>query len=213
MALALDGTPGHASAGSGSTIGVTTITSASDVLVCAQILVNGKTVSSISSANTGTWTLRATNGAASPIELWSAVAASPINETVTVTFTGSSFHTVDTWGISGADTTIRWDANAALPDTGLDDPRSISTDTADTFCIGSFRMAGTANPTEGSGWTKISGANFLLAEYKIVSATQSGLSVTIGTGVGDANGGIGDAVIIAAAGGIVPLRMMMGLGT
>ncbi len=105
------------------------------------------------------------------------------------------------FGVSGADTVAIWDANAALPDTGGTGDRSITTSSADCFLIGSYRFQSTASPTQGTGWTKISGADFQLTEYKIVSATQSGTDVAIGTGSGDNNAGIGDAIVSAGGGG------------
>ena len=85
------------------------------------------------------------------------------------------------------------------PVTGTTDPLSITTTHANTMVIGSFRMNSTSTPTQGTGYTIISGANFLLSEYQIFSSTQSGLSVTIGTGAGDANGCIADALVAAAS--------------
>lgn len=179
-------------------------TSNADCVIVAVVACNlAGGVTGISSSNTTGWTQRAVGGSGSSrIELWYGVAASALSsETITVTIGASAYTTIDIFGISGADTTQIYDTNAALPDVGTTTTRSITTDTADTFCIGGYRFGSTASPTEGTGWTKISGAHYALTEYKIVSSTQSGLSVAIGTGAGNQNGGVADAIVMASAGG------------
>lgn len=202
MALALDGSVHDVGV---STVNLTTV--AADCLIVLVVTINHATVTGVSSANTTGWALRKRQDVGDSnfvIEEWAGVAANPLSgETITVTFnTAPSFMTIDAFGISGADTTTKFDSNGALPD-GQSGANlcSITTDNADCFLLGAYRFGGTGSPTEGAGWTIISGANNQLTEYKIVSAPQSGLSVTIGTGNGDQNAGIGEAFIQAAGGG------------
>lgn len=200
MALALDGSVhGNATAAS---LGVSlTTANANDIIVVIATINSGPVTSVVGGGLTWNFVIADGPTAASQIEFWYAVAASALSSvTITVTQTGSGFITVDAFGISGADTSTIFDANASTPDSSTTGLLSITTDTADTFIIGGYRIS-VANPTEGSGWTKISGADFQLTEYMIVSSTQSALAVTIGTGNGSQNGGVGHAIIIAAAGG------------
>jgi hypothetical protein len=143
------------------------------------------------------------------IEMWSGYSSGTFNAAITVNRSGSSFICVHAFGINGAPSSNWFDTNAAVPTTGATDPLSISTDTADTFIIGTYRMASTANPTAGTGFTVIAGDtgsnHYMLTEYKIVSSTQSSLSVPIGTGSGDANGGIVSAVVSAPSAPILPM--------
>lgn len=201
MALALDGSV-HRNVTSGTSTTVTLSTANSNDIIALVVEINGTTASSISSANTTGWASRAIN--ASPrLELWYGIASNSLSsEIITVNFAGSTTYcTIDCFGISGADITNKWDSNGALPDIGTTGLRSITTSNADDFLIGAYRFSDTENPSGGTGWTEIFSTHFLLTEYKIVSSTQSGLSVTIGTGNGNQNGGLADAIMMATAGG------------
>lgn len=203
MALALDGSVHKNVVGPASTTVTLSTSNAGDVIV-AFITINLANVASISSANTTGWTARKVQGTGtgSFIEEWRGVAASALSsEVITLSFgVGVGFTTIDVFGISGADTTTIYDSNAALPDGGTTGNRSITTTNANDILIAGYRFGSTANPTQGTGWTKISGADFQLTEYLIVSATQSGTAAAIGTGSGDQNAGIADAIIQASAG-------------
>lgn len=196
MALALEGTPVHNNASSGSSIvtGAFTTTQAAEVVIA--ITINSVTISSITGGGL-TFAKRTSNAAG--IEEWAAPAAAALSGVqFTINFSGATgFVTTDTFAVSGQDTATVFDANAAVPANGTADPGSISTSNANDFILGAFRFAATAAPTQGAGYTKISGADFQLSEYQIVSATQSGLSITVGTGVGNANGFVGDAIMQA----------------
>jgi hypothetical protein len=98
------------------------------------------------------------------------------------------------FAVKGANFTTPLDANGALPATATTGNLSLTTSTPDGFLFGTYRFGTEANPTAGAGWNTIQGNNFLLTEYKIVSATQSGTSVPIGTGDTDQNRGIGHSV-------------------
>ena len=193
--------------GSSTTLTLTT-SNANDIIVMVATIndsATGPSVSSITSSNTTGWARRTSaNVTAIPqesIDIWYGTAANALSsEVITVNWSGTvTFVTIDIFGISGADTTTKSDSNASCPvsNSTLNTDSTISTSNANDFIIGAYRFSGTANPTQGSGWTKISGANFQLAEYKIVSATQSSLDITIGTGNADNNGGVADAIIQA----------------
>ena len=192
MALALDGSV-HGNSSSASSLVVSLTTGAGNVVLVA-VTSNAGDPTSVASANGETFTKHATSGGQS-VSLWSCVTSSAwSSNNITVTLGSSAYVTVDAAGISGADTSNIFDDNASIPDTGAGDPRTVSTDLADTMVIGAFRMLSTSGPTAGSGFTQISGAHFQLFEYKIVSAAQSSLSVTLGTGAGNSNGGVATAV-------------------
>ena len=138
---------------------------------------------------------------------WWGIAASPlVSELITVNLSGSSsFLSSVALGVSGADTTTKWDGNASIPakasppyadGTGL----SISTTNANDFVLSFYRTASSANPTVGSGMTLILAptGGFFIAQYKIVSSTLSSSLVPLGTGSGNISGEIVDAIIQGA---------------
>lgn len=194
MSFSIDGTV-HAN-GSSNSFPVTLTTSNGNDLICVVITTNGGPVTGVTSSHL-TFSLRARGGSANQtIEFWYAVASSALtSEVITVATTTSTFITVDAFGVSGVDTSTKFDSNGVLPvqNTGTSQS-SISTTASTTFALGAYRVA-TASPTQGSGWTLISGANFQLVEYQIFSSPQSGTGVTIGTGAGQENGGIADAFV------------------
>jgi hypothetical protein len=208
VSLALDGTA-HTSftSGSSGTLSLTTL-NANDVIIAA-VLVNSTTTSSINSAHLN-FTLRkrqlASDGYSDYIETWYAVASEALSDEV-ITFTLNSalnsqgspspVYTANVFGIAGANTSAIFDSNTSLPAAVSTGNVELSTSNANDFIVGTYRIA-TASPTAGSGWTQIFGADNLLVEYLIVSATQSALSLPIGTGSGLQNGGIGDAIMGAA---------------
>jgi hypothetical protein len=115
--------------------------------------------------------------------------------TLSIAGTSSTFLTIDIVEVAGANNAAPFD-NAALPVTQLGaDPIALTTNNAQDFLVGAFRMTSVQSPTAGAGWTRISGGNLQLVEYQIVNQTQSNLSATIGTGVGDATACIADAAV------------------
>lgn len=205
MALALEGTPVHNNATSGSSLTTGAFTTSTGSEVFLAITTNFSSANSVSSITGGSLTFaRRTQGgsATQPIELWAAKSTGALSGVqFTVNYSAAvQFTTVDVFAFSGQDTTTIWDGNAAVPANGNADPISISTSNANDAIITAFRLS-TQNPTQGTGFTKISGADFQLAEYQIVSSTQSGLSCAVGTGAGTANGSVADALMAAAGGG------------
>ena len=210
MALALEGTPKHVNSGSGSSVALPAFTTTVATQVFIAVTVNSATVSSITGGSL-TWTKRKSTGQGSPVELWTAPAASALSSVVfTVNLSiSSSFCTCDVFAFSGNDTSTIWDGNASVPASQTTaDPIAETTNNANDVLIGAFRMNTQGNPTAGTGFTLISGANFQLCEYQIVSSSGA-QSLTIGTGVGDANGCIADAMMAAAASTSTVLPVMM----
>jgi hypothetical protein len=115
-------------------------------------------------------------------------------QTITVTVTSATFNTIDIFAVNGAKTSAPFDVNGSLPAISATDPVSVSTTAANTMILAAFRNSA-GSSTAGTGFTLIGGADFQLTEYKIVSAAQTGLSVTMGTGAGTSNGAIGDAIV------------------
>lgn len=218
MAAALDGTPVRSA--SGAVVCPATANSNCIILVASNS--NGGPFTGISDNGAGAigaWTKFGEDTAGSaqfPITVWWAVAASPIpgsTITITVTATGGAFNATDCWAVSGcSDLVSPFDGAAVI---GHPDPLSITTTVADTFIFAAFREAGTATPTAGSGFTLLlnSGAAFALSEYKIVSSTQSSLSITQTTGSGNANGGVAGAIKGGAAAAGFFSRAYYDLGT
>lgn len=205
MALALDGSA-HGNAVSASSLGVSLSTSGADRIVIVCVTLNNGTVSSISDDDANTWNFHASDTTDNDIEVWYAVASGQMtSNTITVNHSGTGYMTVDTFGISGADQSTVFDANASTPHVEpAADAAVISTDTADTFIFSAYRASSPASPAGAGGdWIKISGADFQLVQYQIVSSTQTDLTCSIGTGT--MNGGVASAVIIAAGGLSIPI--------
>jgi hypothetical protein len=191
-ALSIDGTA-HGTTAGATTVSVTLTTSHANDVIIVFANGNGGAITGVTASG-----LTFTQRARSPSFPWMyefyAIAASPLSSvSITTTQASSAFLTVDAFGISGANTVSLFDGSVV---TGTIDPLSISTTNLNTMIIGGFRESGAQNPTQGSGYTRISGANFQLTEYKIVSGTQSGLSVSQNPG-GGSNGDIADAVVQA----------------
>jgi hypothetical protein len=145
------------------------------------------------------WALRATNGAGQPEEEFYALGPTSggFPQTDTISFNApSGFIAAGVVGIVGCNTSSPFDGSAVV---GTSDPLTISTSHTNTIVLGGFRMSSTAAPTAGSGYTQLGNGFYTLNEYQTFTSTQSGLSVTIGTGAGNANGAIADAIVLNAA--------------
>ncbi len=199
---AIDGTPVHKNVATVSSTTITASTTASTGRFFVAILTNAFRVDSITSANV-TFTQRASvqtnidftpcNAASDCISLWSGTYSSQLSsEVMTITYAGvTTFSTIDGFGVTGQN---GFDANAALPWQTSAGPAQITTSNANDMILCAYRFNGTASPTQGTGMTIISGADFMLTEYKKVTATQAGFSCPIGTGDTDELGSLGDAV-------------------
>ncbi len=214
MALALDGSV-HGNTASGTSLAVSLSTSTSGLIFVA-VVSNGGVVNTPTATGL-TFAKRQEHEVAGQLALqwetvfWADSSAAVSSKSITTTQTNSAYLTVDAWGVSGCDRTTKWDSDVSLPAHGEPDPISIDTDQSDDLCYGAFRT-GTQVSTAGSGWTLIQNGDYDVTEYKIVAAPQTGLSVSITTGVGTANGVIGDAVIAAAGGGGPTIHSLSALG-
>lgn len=202
MALALDGSAHGTSPNSLTGTATLTTTSSNDIIV---VIVQGNDgpITGVSGSTLGAFTRRGGVTAGSQaLDVWYKIAASPVtSEVITATQTVSNFMSLDAFGVSGANTVSPFDGTIV---TANSDPVSISTTNANTLIFGSFGEGSVASPTSGAGWTQLSGANFQLTEYKIVSSTQSSLTVNQTTGAGDAALALADAIVAGGGGGGSP---------
>lgn len=134
------------------------------------------------------------------VEMWYAIAAAPLSsETITITDTTTGSIGATAFGVNGAKTSAPWDTNASLPKTTIvfGGTVTISTTAANTIVLGYFKNTSTVSPTPGAGFTAIAplANSFMIAQQKIVSAPQTNLVISEGTGQGDTNGGTGDAIV------------------
>jgi len=181
---------------------VTLTYSAGSIIIC-DICANTGPVTSVVSSALGAFTRHTGTGGGQATDRWYLVAASAqTSDTITVTQSGSNFICVDAYEWKGVNTSSPWDAGGPVVNASPD-PQSITTVNANAAVIAFFRESSTATPTAGSGFTQISGANFQLTEYKILSSTQT-LSCTQTTGAGNSNGLILDALVADSGGGYVP---------
>jgi len=190
-ALALDGSAiGVQFSGTTCTATLTT-TTANDIIIAA-IEFNTPPIVSLTDVAGLTWNLISAQTRASVYYAKSTGILT--GDVITVTIGGADFISMHVFAVKGANFTTPLDANGALPATSGAGPAllSLTTSTPDGFLFGAYRADD--NCTAGAGWTTISGANYLLTEYKIVSAIQSGTTVPIGTGSGTQIGGIGHSI-------------------
>ncbi|MCB1631044.1 MAG: hypothetical protein KDI23_04385 [Pseudomonadales bacterium] len=173
-------------------------------LITVAITTNGGPVTSVTSANGETFTPRGTHSVSgtAKLSLYDCVASSAwSSNTVTINNTSAAYTTVDiaewrsdvagTWGL---------DPNASNPDIAGTEPRTISTDTADSIILGVFRYSTFGTPAAGSGFAFVrTPADFQSLEYMIATTTQSGLSVAE-AGSGTVNAAIAIAYIFTPAG-------------
>jgi hypothetical protein len=194
----LDGSAVFTSAGGATTSTITlSTTKAGDyIVVAAQANSAFPTTSGVSDVAGLSWTLLARDA---PINGSSVLygAYSPgilTSDVITITYnTTPSFVSTVAFGINGVPATSQIDPNGALPGvTATSTPFTLTTSNANDFLIAFYSMTSATN-TAGSGWTLISGANFSVVEYQIVTATQSALSATVGSGT--IKNGVGTAVV------------------
>ncbi len=219
------------STASSGTVTLTT-TTANDVIVVLATNEDAtnsaiRTVSSVTATGL-TFTKRSSLSLGSPTyqdtEVWWAIASSALSaKVITVTLSGSTDDAaLVAFGVSGANTASPWDPNVALPATATGNPATtptvsgVSTSNANDMILG-FQGNGngaavtSTSETAGSGFTLIANINNngavnaddAAAEYKIVSATQSSISVPFGTATTANNYwmAIADAIQAATTGG------------
>jgi hypothetical protein len=166
-------------------------------LICCAISCNNS--NTVVTSSHLTWTKRVSVAASGfVLELWTAPASGALTaEAILSTPSGASYIDMVCWGIKDvANNVSPFDSNGGLPFSGNGTTLSLSTDEAADFLI--YLGANTLSGGEGvpSGFTQIEttqAANGLrlLVAYQRVSASQSGVSFTIGSG----HSGIVDAVV------------------
>lgn len=201
MALALDGSV-HGNSGSASSLSVslTTANAGDDIFVV--VTTNGGPVTSVTATGL-TFSLHTAGqfSAGQPLEIWYAKNAGVLTAvSITINTTSADFITVDAFGISGADVSTVFDSNGSVPNltTVFGGDAIISTTSANCFLLGAYRQSSTVSPTAGAGFTLISGADYQLVEYFIVSAAQTNFDFTKITGRDDTRVGIGTAIMVAS---------------
>ncbi len=207
-AVAADGSGCHFNRTDGAAGTCTISTTSADDLVFCSATTNGTTlpnISSISSTHTTGWALRGhvdnTGGSNQSIETWVGKAASALtSEALTFAYNGTpTFQTGDCIGISGSNTTTKFDGNGGLPVQSATAPQNMSTSNANDILIAANRGANSANAA--NGFTRVgTGGNFQFVGYKVVSSTQSSLSVGACDNDAAVNGTVLDAIIQASAG-------------
>ncbi len=105
---------------------------------------------------------------------------------------------IQVFGVSGANTSTPFDSHSGLPSfPGNGNYASVSTSNALDFIFGLENTNTTSAPTIGSGWSALTSGvanSYTGSEYQVVSATQSGLSLTYSNSASDANEAWGDAI-------------------
>lgn len=176
--------------------GLTTTKTNCIIVVVSEI--NSQFITSISDAAGLTWQSRAITGTGTDLEMWWAKSAATLSSNViTVNMTGGGFNAIDAFAVSGAGFAVSpWDANGSLPvKSNANSTVTISTVASRAMVIGAYRFQNQSAPSQGAGFTLISGADFLLTQYQIVSLPQTNLNVVTGSGGFIINGAIGDALI------------------
>ena len=192
---------------------LTGVTGTNSVLVLvATVNSSGTPAFTCSSSTLGSWgsaLVQAGSAAANPIVAFTKACTSALtNEVVTLSCNnGMSFVTIDVFEVKGATTSSYLDPNVSLPATsgGPDPVTGIGTSNANDLIVAGFREFSTSSPTAGNvagaAALAVSGADFQLVEYGIVTSTVSGASASQSTGAGDSNGCF--AFAIKAAGSTV----------
>jgi hypothetical protein len=192
--FALDGTPQAANSGSSSALALPSFSTTYSGEVCVAFITNGApglaptggglTFTNRASANDG--------NAAETVELWCAAAGSPVSGQVfTVNTTSAAFVTGVVFAFSGVKTSSPFDAGGPTTVNGAGSYATYTTTNANDIIITLGRTNGSV--TASTGFTLITGSNFLGVQYQSVSATQSAVAWTWGTG-GNGGGTITDAV-------------------
>lgn len=212
--LTLDGIATSTSGSTASLAISLTTSNANDVLLLYAIMQNDPstvpTITSVTDNGPGlTWTRRkrqlygSANGNA--VECWYAIAASAFNASITVNFSGVNANRLMAFGVSGANTSTPWDANASLPGsnsggagaTTLAPSSALSTTSANTGIFTILRTSATAGTiTVPTGFAAIGtegGAEQIA--WNTYTSTQSGISPQWTYTTAGTSGGIWDALV------------------
>lgn len=208
---ALDGSAqGTWSAGTTFTVTLTT-TSTNDVII-VNVASNTNAPSSVTDAAGLTWNLRTSVTNTNFIHEYYATSSGTLTgDVITINYGAApSYAAATAFGISGANTSSPFDANAALPGTSTSGNPTITTSNANDFLFCLYRGDNiTLGPT--TPFIGIIDNNYQMSEYEVVSATQAALSCAHTTGA--INGAIGDAVVQASSGGgTIHMLPLLGVG-
>lgn len=187
---ATDGTAkGSISAGTTGTMSLA-VGTANDIIIVA-IATTGALVSSVTSANY-TYTKKAVTDSTSTlhVEYWTAPAVATHTDTITVTLASSGNAAFLSFALKNPYFTEPYDFAALASNQGSSTNANVSVTTTDptTILIGLHGFLNGGTYTAGAGFTKIDsqaqGSNVSIgAEYQVVTATQSAVTVnaTLGT--------------------------------
>jgi hypothetical protein len=205
-----------ASATSGSSFSISLTTSNPNDLLYVSVVSRSVYVSTISGGSL-TWTCRQSAGSSISwtysskkyyLSTWYAIWSSSGSITITVTMSGyTSSAAAVAFGVSGVDTTSPFDGAYASA-TGSGSPASVSKSTSNAYdmIIGAVGVSSGSSSLPslnvGSGFTSVNTATQnsgsyrveTSVEYKVVSAPQSGMTVSFSWGSGCSWGIIADAV-------------------
>lgn len=201
--LAVDPNAGFkatANATTGTTIAATISTTNSPDCIYVSIADAPLGTATIADTALLTWTARTGSpysGGGHVLNVWTAPSPSALtSDVITITdLSGYSYATMSVFAISGCNTSAMFDGNlSGGPVVATPDPAAITTTNPFDMIIG-VCDSGTAANSAGSGFTLLNAANFAANEYKIVSTTQSSLSVGWTTGATTCHTMIADAVV------------------
>lgn len=183
--LALDGTPGYSQTsvnGSNqfSVTGPTTSNATDIVILLTQTANTTSTISGVSGCGL-TWTSRY-NTLGNFQEYYAIAGATLSGCSITVTTSAAQFQAAAglVFGISGANTSVPFDTNGAIPayTSSYNTSPSVSTSANDTFIFSIGSPVGTVSPGSGFVNLETDATNNLLAQYQIYSTTKSSLSMS-----------------------------------
>src|SRR5229473_1825062 len=192
--ITVDGS-GVSSAGGSTTSTVTITTTQTNDLILLAVQANASNPTTIADGAGLTWTQLGT--VIGTMQVYSAFSTGVLtSDVITITYAAlPGFDSIVAWGLHGTVTSSFFDPNGALPGTTTTStPLTLTTSNACDFLFAAY-SDNSGSVTAGAGFTLISGSggNFMGVEYKIVTATQSALSMTVSGGTSIKNG-IGDAV-------------------
>lgn len=185
----IDGAAQTANGSVGSVVAPAFSTTFCNNLVVVGVVTNAGVSSVTDSQGHLTFTQRATSGGANDIEIWTApLSGAPLSgDVITVNVTFSAFTTILVNSFTNYKTSVPFDPNGALPNTTTTGACSFTTSNANDILYG-FTVNGFTSPD--AGWTLLgnstSAANFLQGQWKLVAATQSGVTTTGLNGPGTA---------------------------
>ena len=214
MTLALDGSDVQNGNSTTSVVFTLSTTNTNDIIyVCVKY---NTTVPTISDTAGLTWTTRQSQTSDDVITFYAVSAAALSSNTITVTGSASIDLCGVAFGISGADTSTKFDSNASIPAVNTNDTsatslyNTISTSNADDFIINIVYTQQNVTNTPSIGSLTVttigkavdtSNSVALAVYYAVASATQSSISVgaSFSTAVTSGCTVLTDAVIAGTA--------------